>query len=79
MLTHSPPKLSDTRHVGQGCYCGPAVQITDEMEIPVIQTQKRLLRGDTATLGIPRSTFHGWNRRYAEGGAAALVGRPQVD
>ena len=52
--------------------------MTDEMEKPAIQTQKGLPWGDTATPGIPRSTFHGWYRRYAEGGAAALADRPQV-
>ena len=76
--THSPPKPSVARDVGQGCFCGPATHMTDEMEKPVIQTRKGLPPGDTATLGIPRSAFHGRYRRYAEGAAAALADRPQV-
>ena len=42
MPTHSPPKLSVTRDVGQDCSCSLATHLTDEMKKPVIQTPKRL-------------------------------------
>ena len=44
--------------------------------IRLVEGSSLSVRRTLAPLGIPRSTFYGWYRRYAEGGVVALADRP---
>ena len=44
--------------------------------IRLVERSSLPVRRTLAPLGIPRSTFYGWYRRYAEGGVEALADRP---
>ena len=44
--------------------------------IALVERSSLSVRRTLAPLGIPRSTFYGWYRRYAEGGVEALADRP---
>ena len=44
--------------------------------IRLVERSSLSVRRTLAPLGIPRSTFYGWYRRYAEGGVVALADRP---
>ena len=44
--------------------------------IALVERSSLSVRRAMARLGIPRSTFYGWYRRYAEGGVEALADRP---
>ena len=44
--------------------------------IELVERSSLSVRRTLAPLGIPRSTFYGWYRRYAEGGVEALADRP---
>ena len=50
---------------------------SEKLEIIRLVEQSSLpVRRTLAPLGIPRSTFYGWYRRYAEGSVEALADRP---
>ena len=50
---------------------------SEKLEIILLVERSSLsVRRTLAPLGIPRSTFYGWYRRYAEGGVEALADRP---
>ena len=44
--------------------------------IELVERSSLSVRRTLAPMGVPRSTFYGWYRRYAEGGAEALANRP---
>ena len=44
--------------------------------IKLVERSSLSVRRTLAPLGIPRSRFYGWYRRYAEGGVEALADRP---
>ena len=44
--------------------------------IELVERSSVSVRRTLAPLGIPRSTFYGWYRRYAEGGVEAWADRP---
>ncbi len=44
--------------------------------IKLVERSSVSVRRTLAPMGIPRSTFYGWYRRYAEGGVEALADRP---
>ena len=46
--------------------------------IELVERSGLSVRRTLAPLGIPRSTFYGWYRRYAEGGVEALADRFHV-
>ena len=44
--------------------------------IELVERSSLSVRRAMARLGIPRSTFYGWYRRYTEGGVEAMADRP---
>ena len=44
--------------------------------IELVERSSLSVRRTLAPMGVPRSTFYGWYRRYAEVGVKALVDRP---
>ena len=44
--------------------------------IELVEHSSLSVRRTLAQLGIPRSTFYGWYRRFAEGGVEALADLP---
>ena len=44
--------------------------------IELVERSSLSVRRTLAPMGVPRSTFYGWYRRYAEGGVKALADRP---
>ena len=51
---------------------------SEKLEIIQLVEQSNLsIRRSLSQIGVPKSTFYGWYRRYAEGGFDALEDQPR--